>query len=159
MNKSLIFAALLVAPTMFAAPGERPSPSQSPIPTAMQGLVGVARQASPTPQNWDQTFAMLFRLVELDPANANLVQALVEQTILPSLQVARDGMLAAHVAASSAGDIEQVATLSKQMDKIGEGMGLLEQLLPLALTQLQRQRPPTPVQMIKPLAYNPAKDK
>ena len=159
MNKSLIFAALLVAPTVFAGLNDDPRAydSSSPIPTAMQSLADVARQASPTPQQWDKTFDAIFKLVELDPANANLVQALVEDIILPSLEAAREGKLIKHIAATSAGNFTQIEELSNQIDKIEEGMKLLRQLLKLAMEQLKAKRSQTPTQMIKPLAFNPAK--
>ena len=154
MNKSLIFAALLVAPTVFAGPGDSPEwrlNTKSPVPTSLQLMVGVARAASPTDQNWNQQFANLFALVEQDPAKAGLVSILVSQTILPSLNAAHGALVSANIEASRARNTEQVAILSQKIDKVAEGISLLNQLL--AQTEQPTATQPA---LIKPVAQKPA---
>ena len=153
MNKSLIFAALLVAPTVFAAPEGR----ESPVTPAMDSLRRIVGRVSPTPKLRDVQFRALFRRLETHPEDAGLLRGLVIDTILPSLEAARDILLYTHMAACAAGPGEHLDAITKQIEDLTESIRLLTELLPVAESQFaQLQTKGVPAPILKPQAQRPS---
>ena len=155
MNKSLIFAALLVAPTMFAGPS---IPGEQLVRNNSNLAIQVARAASPTDQLQSQISAWEIR-VQQDPQNTGPLCIDFVNAILPGIELAKSSMIEAlRIARRS---VQPTDDLTREIARISEGLSLLVQLRDMTIKTLEKQqlqssatalvRSATPTELLRPI--------